>query len=108
MSALESPRHQRHHHNEHILVYLDSNFPSTLWTFSLERVPRKLKIPGVMRAVIVGATKGTQWAYSEGLKYVWVSEVVLAGWCCKPVGKLRFEAFPSFVLFCYRVRRSTR
>jgi hypothetical protein len=31
------------------------------------------KIPGMTPAVIAGATKGTQWAFSESLKYVWVS-----------------------------------
>jgi hypothetical protein len=38
--------------------------------------PEKLatsNIPGVTPEVIAGATKGTQWAYSESLKYVWVS-----------------------------------
>lgn len=30
-------------------------------------------IPGMTPAVIAGATKGTQWAYSQSLKYVWVS-----------------------------------
>jgi hypothetical protein len=30
-------------------------------------------IPGVTTAVIAGATKGTQWAYSQSLKYIWVS-----------------------------------
>lgn len=30
-------------------------------------------IPGVTPAVIAAATKGTQWAFSESLKYVWVS-----------------------------------
>jgi hypothetical protein len=30
------------------------------------------QIPGMTPAVIAGATKGTQWAFSESLKYVWV------------------------------------
>lgn len=30
------------------------------------------KTPGMMPAVIAGAKKGTQWAFSESLKYVWV------------------------------------
>jgi hypothetical protein len=30
------------------------------------------RIPGLTPAVIAGATKGTQWAFSESLKYVWV------------------------------------
>lgn len=29
-------------------------------------------IPGMTPAVIAGATKGTQWAFSQSLKYVWV------------------------------------
>jgi len=38
--------------------------------------PEKLattSIPGVTPQVIEGATIGTRWAYSESLKYVWVS-----------------------------------
>jgi hypothetical protein len=31
------------------------------------------RIPGLTPAVIAGATKGTQWAFSQSLKYVWVS-----------------------------------
>lgn len=31
------------------------------------------RIPGMTPAVIASATKGTQWAYAESLKYVWVS-----------------------------------
>ncbi|CAO2655668.1 Nn.00g044710.m01.CDS01 [Neocucurbitaria sp. VM-36] len=32
-------------------------------------------IEGVTPAVIAGATKGTQWAYSESLKYVWFTSI---------------------------------
>jgi hypothetical protein len=47
--------------------------------------PEKLataKIPGLTPAVIAGATKGTQWAYSESLKYVWVSTASLPTCLC--------------------------
>jgi hypothetical protein len=49
--------------------------------------PEKLataKIPGLTPAVIAGATKGTQWAYSESLKYVWVSTASLRTRCASP------------------------
>ncbi|KAH9864334.1 hypothetical protein J1614_010268 [Plenodomus biglobosus] len=32
-------------------------------------------IPGMTPAVIAAATKGTQWAYSESLKYVWLTSI---------------------------------
>ncbi|EAT86456.2 hypothetical protein SNOG_06625 [Parastagonospora nodorum SN15] len=32
-------------------------------------------IPGVTPAVIAGAAKGTQWAYSQSLKYVWFTSI---------------------------------
>ncbi|KAI8935345.1 hypothetical protein NX059_007930 [Plenodomus lindquistii] len=32
-------------------------------------------IPGVTPAIIAAATKGTQWAYSESLKYVWLTSI---------------------------------
>ncbi|KAF2130586.1 MFS general substrate transporter [Dothidotthia symphoricarpi CBS 119687] len=32
-------------------------------------------IPGVTQAVLGGAAKGTQWAYSESLKYVWLTSI---------------------------------
>ena len=32
-------------------------------------------IPGMTPAVIAGATKGTQWAYSQSLKYVWFTSI---------------------------------
>jgi hypothetical protein len=41
--------------------------------------PEKLAttpIAGMTPAVIAGATKGTQWAFSESLKYVWVSTFI--------------------------------
>ena len=34
-------------------------------------------IPGVTTAVIAGATKGTQWAFSQSLKYVWVRAIAV-------------------------------
>lgn len=37
-------------------------------------------IEGLTPAVIAGATKGTQWAFSESLKYVWVSSTLIE--CC--------------------------
>lgn len=37
-------------------------------------------IEGLTPAVIAGATKGTQWAFSESLKYVWVSSILIE--CC--------------------------
>lgn len=33
------------------------------------------KVPGVTPGVIAGATKGTQWAYSQSLKYVWFTSI---------------------------------
>lgn len=33
------------------------------------------RIPGMTPAVIAGATKGTQWAYAESLKYVWFTSI---------------------------------
>jgi len=35
-------------------------------------------IPGVTTAVIAGATKGTQWAFSQSLKYVWVCAIAVS------------------------------
>lgn len=40
--------------------------------------PEKLAttpIPGVTQAVLGGAAKGTQWAYSQSLKYVWFTSI---------------------------------
>jgi len=34
------------------------------------------QIEGVTPAVIAGATKGVQWAYSQSLKYVWVRRII--------------------------------
>lgn len=33
------------------------------------------RIPGLTPAVIAGATKGTQWAFSQSLKYVWFTSI---------------------------------
>lgn len=70
------------------------------------------KIEGVTPAVIAGATKGVQWAYSQSLKYVWVRCIV------NPLSEayadqhslhlLPSEASPSFAPSYYRARRSTR
>lgn len=32
-------------------------------------------IPGVNAAIIAAATKGTQWAYADSLKYVWYTSI---------------------------------
>jgi hypothetical protein len=42
-------------------------------------------VPGVTPAVIAGATKGTQWAYSESLKVVWLTSIAFGSMaivCC--------------------------
>ncbi|ORX96497.1 fungal trichothecene efflux pump [Clohesyomyces aquaticus] len=42
-------------------------------------------VPGVTPAVIAGATKGTQWAYSQSLKYVWFTSIAFGSMaivCC--------------------------
>jgi hypothetical protein len=42
-------------------------------------------VPGVTQAVIAGATKGTQWAYSESLKVVWLTSIAFGSMaivCC--------------------------
>ncbi|KAF2025918.1 MFS general substrate transporter [Setomelanomma holmii] len=44
--------------------------------------PKKLAITliaGVTPAVIASATKGTQWAFSESLKYVWFTSIAFGG-----------------------------
>jgi hypothetical protein len=71
------------------------------------------KIPGLTPAVIAGATKGTQWAFSESLKYVWVSCIHVLGGEQSELTKnsshrLRSEALRLFARFCCRARRSIR
>jgi hypothetical protein len=70
------------------------------------------QIEGVTPAVIAGATKGVQWAYSQSLKYVWVRYIVSpssetnADQHSLPL--LLLEASPLFAPSCYRARRSIR
>jgi hypothetical protein len=71
------------------------------------------KIPGMTPAVIAGATKGTQWAFSESLKYVWVSTSVCVWLREYPLTnissrRLHSAVLRSFARFCCRAPRSTR
>ncbi|KAF1352677.1 hypothetical protein EJ07DRAFT_168801 [Lizonia empirigonia] len=53
---------------EFVTIFLTA--PATLETTQIE---------GATPAVIAGATKGVQWAYSQSLRYVWVSFIRLFG-----------------------------
>lgn len=57
-------------------------------------------IPGVTPAVIAAATKGTQWAFSESLKYVWVSLYYSVVW------KRYFADLMTVHFHCFRKYRS--
>jgi hypothetical protein len=77
--------------------------------------PEKLtttNIPGMTPAVIAGATKGTQWAFSESLKYVWVSyrlhELKSNVLISSSSHRLPLEASRSSAPFCCPARRSIR
>ena len=38
--------------------------------------PTKIaSVPGVTPAILAAATKGSQWAYAESLKYVWYTSI---------------------------------
>ncbi|KAH9859627.1 hypothetical protein IAQ61_011408 [Plenodomus lingam] len=53
-----------------------SSVESFVGLFLIE--PAKLAttpIPGVTPAIVAAATRGTQWAYSESLKYVWLTSI---------------------------------
>lgn len=71
------------------------------------------RIPGMTPAVIAGATKGTQWAYAESLKYVWVGYIsghrkTKLKLTYDSSHRLPLEAWQSFARSCCRARRSTR
>ena len=57
-------------------------------------------IAGVTPAVIAGATKGTQWAFSESLKYVWVSFTIVFG---DEIALLTQQQFTSIAFGCMAI-----
>jgi hypothetical protein len=71
------------------------------------------RIPGMTPAVIAGATKGTQWAFSESLKYVWVCIFLCVCFRYRVLTndsshQLHSALLRSFARFCCRARRSIR
>lgn len=86
---------------EFVTIFLTA--PATLETTQIE---------GVTPAVIAGATRGVQWAYSQSLKYVWVSfkGSSISGhvltWSSLP--QSLSAVLRSFAPFCYQVLRSIR
>jgi hypothetical protein len=68
-------------------------------------------IPGLTPAVIAGATKGTQWAFSESLKYVWV-RIDPQPYCERrkklTISKFTSIAFGSIAIICTILLPSTK
>jgi hypothetical protein len=68
-------------------------------------------IPGLTPAVIAGARKGTQWAFSESLKYVWV-RIDPQPYCERrkklTISKFTSIAFGSIAIICTILLPSTK
>lgn len=87
---------------EFVTVFLTA--PKTLATTPIE---------GVTPTVIAGATKGVQWAYSQSLKYVWVSRgshITMPDSALITYSSRRLPSVPSqsSAPSFYRARRNTR
>ena len=67
-------------------------------------------IKGVTPAVIAGATKGVQWAYSQSLKYVWVSYRLCSSEREQYTNRKQFTsiAFGSIAIVCTVLLPSTK